>query len=242
MNETRIALALVALAVALLVGTFAYLAYDEPLGRETARVTKDSPAATPEDREDKRPGAQAESDGPKIETDPRSIQAQDGGPAPSGEVTPPSGRTPPNPPASAPLEADPPAAQGGGGVPAYDAPIRESYADGITEVVAETDATGEEEMRLVASHLASDYPGSGVLLIEFRERTNGAAHGAKRETGFALVFESREAALAPYLRYTEEEVDEIFEEDGGIRAVSYEDLGEEDPSLKGDLERISRRS
>ena len=122
-------------------------------------------------------------------------------------------------------------------MPAYDAPLRESEADGVTEVVVGTEATDEDEMRLVASDLASDYPGMGVLLVEFREGANGDA-SAGRETVFALVFGSREAALAPDLEYTEEEVDEIFEEDGGVRAVSYDDLEGEDPSLKDDLDRL----
>lgn len=93
-------------------------------------------------------------------------------------------------------------------------------------------------MRLVASDLAAYRPGDGVLLVEFHERTDGGTDGEGRETGFALVFGSREAAMAPDLEYTEEEVDEIFEEDGGVRAVSYEEFSQENPALKADLERI----
>lgn len=118
------------------------------------------------------------------------------------------------------------------------APLRESYADGITEVVVRTAASSEAEMRLVASDLAAYRPGDGVLLVEFHERTDGGTDGEGRETGFALVFGSREAAMAPDLEYTEEEVDEIFEEDGGVRAVSYEEFSQENPALKADLERI----
>ena len=142
---------------------------------------------------------------------------------------------PPQPAAPAPTEVNASVAQGA--VPAYDAPLREAQADGVTEVVVGTETTDEDGMRLVASDLASYYPGDGVLLVEFREGANGDPEGG-RESGFALVFGSREAALAPDLEYTEEEVEEIFEEDGGVRAVSYEEFGEENPALKDDLERI----
>ncbi len=44
--------------------------------------------------------------------------------------------------------------------------------------------------------------------------------------------------MAPDLEYTPQELNEIFEREGGVRAVSYEDLGEEDPSLRDHLDHI----
>jgi len=58
------------------------------------------------------------------------------------------------------------------------------------------------------------------------------------ETGFALVFDSRLAATVPYLSYTEEEKEAIFEEEGGIRVVGYEEFKEENPNLVDELESL----
>ena len=233
MNDTRIALAFVALAVALLVGTFAYLAYDRDDDSRRAAT------AASGEQEQPRSGAQTVADGLEtagIASGP--VPAEGDEPAPSGDAASSAeeATTPTQPAAAGQEGANASVAQGP--VPAYDAPLREAKADGVTEVVVETAARGEDGMRLVASDLASDYPpGDGVLLVEFREGANGDA-SAGRETGFALVFGSRKAALAPDLEYTPEEVEEIFEEDGGVRAVSYEEFGEENPALKDYLERI----
>ena len=227
-------MAFVALGVALLVGTFAYLAYDRGEGTRTTAA-----ADSAEQEEPRRSGAQTGVDGPEpAHSDPRSAVPTEGEqPAPPADVPPAAGdqNAPSQPSAPVPPEGNASVAQGT--VPAY-APLREVDADGVTEVVVDSEATGEEEMRLVASDLAPDYLSGGVLLVGFREGASGGA-STGRETGFALVFGSREAAMAPDLKYTEEEVDEIFEEDGGVRAVSYEDFGRENPALKDDLERIS---
>ncbi len=242
MNETRIALALVALGVVLLAATFAYLAYDRPGGAASAEPDGARSAATaaPLEREQEQRTSDAGKEAGEpttARTDPGSVRVKANGTPSSRNVAPsPEARAAP-PEALAPVPAEAGVTAARGEVPAY-APLRESYADGVTEVVVQTEAMHEDEMRLVASDLASYRPGEGILLVEFREGTNGDP-SAGRETGFALVYASREAALAPDLRYTEQEVDELFEEDGGIRAVSYRDLGEEDPSLKDDLERIS---
>ncbi len=234
MSETRIAVAFVALGVALLVGTFAYLAYDRGEGTRTTAA-----ADSAEQEEPRRSGAQTGVDGPEpAKADPREAVPTEGDqPAPPADVPPAAGEqaAPSQPYAPVPPEGNASVPQGT--VPAY-TPLRESEADGVTEVVVDTGATGEDEMRLVASDLASDYLGEGVLLVGFRQGANGDA-SAGRETGFALVFGSREAAMAPDLEYTPEEVDEIFREDGGVRAVSYEDFGRENPALRDDLARIS---
>ena len=212
----------------MLVGTFAYLAYDRSTSAGTDEVRSTQTDAASGQKRPKTAG-----------DDPRSLRAPDDEPVAPGASQPsPEPRTAPSQP-SAPAGAG---AEGSsvspGAVPAYDAPLRESRAGGVTEVVVGTEAKGEDEMRLVASDLASYYPpGDGVLLVEFREGVRGSASTGK-ETGFALVFGSRKAASAPDLDYTEQEVDEIFEEDGGVRAVSYEEFGEENPALKDDLERI----
>ena len=234
MNQTRIALAFVVLGVTLLVGTFAYLAYDRDDGTRSARAHDAQSTRTAAPGEQPRSGAETGTDGSAAGDDPRSAPEERAESAPT-EGSPPSaeGETAP-PQTPAPSEADPSTARGE--VPAY-ASLRESRADGVTEVVVGSEVTGEDEMRLVASDLASYYPGEDVLLVEFREGTNGGASSG-RETGFALVFGSRQAALAPDLEYTPQQVDELFEEDGGIRAVSYEEVGEENPALKDDLERI----
>ena len=239
LNETRIALAFVVLGVALLVGTLAYLAYDRDDGTRSAGAhdaRSTTTAAAPGGQEPPRSGAETGTDGPAAGDDPRSVPPERAESVPTEGSPPSAGRetTPPQPSAPVPTEADPSSARGE--VPAY-ASLRESRADGVTEVVVGAEVTAEDEMRLVASDLASDYPGEGVLLVEFREGANGGPSSG-RETGFALVFGSREAAMAPDLEYTPQQVDELFEQDGGIRAVSYEELGEENPSLQDDLERI----
>ena len=227
-------MAFVALGIALLVGTFVYLAYDRDDDSRSAPT-----AGSGEQEQQPRSGARTAADGPKtagIASSP--VPAEGDGPAPSGDAAPSAEEetTPTQHAADGQEGANASVAQGP--VPPYDAPLRESEADGVTEVVVGTEAKGEDEMRLVASDLASDHPpGDGVLLVEFREGANGDA-SAGRETGFALVFGSRKAAMAPDLEYTPEEVDEIFEEDGGVRAVSYEEFGEENPALKDDLERV----
>ncbi len=240
MKETRIALAFVALGIALLVGTFAYLAFDREDSRSAGTpAARGAATSASVEQEQRRSGARTGADGPETAgAASRSVQTSGDEPAPSGDAAPSAEEqtTLPQPAAAGQDGANVSVARGA--VPAYDAPLRESEADGVTEVVVGTEARGEDEMRLVASDLASDYPpGDGVLLVEFREGANvGAAAG--RETGFALVFGSKEAAMAPDLEYTEEEVDEIFEEDGGVRAVSYEEFSQENPALKDDLERI----
>lgn len=123
--------------------------------------------------------------------------------------------------------------------------IEESLGEDVRELVVGTGARGEEELRLVAEDLAEELPvpEDGVLLVEFRddpEADEDAGRFGLRETGFALVFDSEEAALAEDLRYDEEEARRIVEEEGGIRVVSFADFGEENPDLLDDLQSILR--
>lgn len=123
--------------------------------------------------------------------------------------------------------------------------IDESLGEDVRELVVSTGARGEEDLRLVTGDLAEELPApeDGVLLVEFRdEPETGEAAGryGLRETGFALVFDSEEAALAEDLRYDEEEARRIIEEEDGIRVVSFADFGEENPDLLDALENILR--
>jgi len=123
--------------------------------------------------------------------------------------------------------------------------IDESTGDGVRELVVATGARGEEELRLVTEELAEEVPApeDGVLLLEFRdvpESSEEAGRFGLRETGFALVFDSAEAALADDLPYEAEEVQQIVDEEGGIRVVSFADFGEENPDLADDLAGILR--
>lgn len=121
------------------------------------------------------------------------------------------------------------------GVPPY-SPVGETLGDGVREIAVETTSTGEPEMHRIASDLLSRHAGGEgeVLLVEF---FRGAGTAAEEETGFALAFPSKAVALAPDLHYSEEEVEEILAEEGGVRAVSYEDFSEENPALADDLRR-----
>ena len=109
-----------------------------------------------------------------------------------------------------------------------------SDAPGVREVVVSTAARREEGLRLVADELREkgNVSEDGTLLVEYRKRRDPS-----RETGFALVFDSERAVLeagktARYGEvYDEEDAEQIMEEEGGIRAVSYRDFAEENPGL-----------
>ncbi len=104
--------------------------------------------------------------------------------------------------------------------------IDESYAEGLRQIDVRTEANGEQQMRLIAEDLRAYTPRDGILLLDFN-RENGPSEG----TGFAMLFDSRAAAADPDLSYTEEEEEAIFEEDGGIRVVSFKEAEERDPNL-----------
>lgn len=104
-------------------------------------------------------------------------------------------------------------------------------AEGLRQIDVRTEAKGEQQMRLIAEDLSSYAPRDGILLLDFN-RENGPPEG----TGFAMVFDSRAAAADPNLSYTEEEEEAIFEEDGGIRVVSFKESEERDPNLVEEVE------
>lgn len=109
--------------------------------------------------------------------------------------------------------------------------IYERDAEGLRQIDVRTEAKGEQQMRLIAQDLSSYAPRDGILLLDFN-RENGPPEG----TGFAMVFDSRAAVAAPNLSYTEEEEEAIFEEDGGIRVVSFKESEERDPNLVEEVE------
>ena len=109
--------------------------------------------------------------------------------------------------------------------------LDERYAEGLRQIDVQTEAKGEQQMRLIAEDLRSFTPSDGILLLDFN-RENGPSTG----TGFAMLFDSRAAAADPNLSYTEEEEEAIFEEDGGIRVVSFKESEQRDPNLVEEAE------
>ena len=109
--------------------------------------------------------------------------------------------------------------------------VDERNTEGLRQVDVMTEARGEQQMRLIAEDLRYYTPKDGILLLDFN-RQNGPPEG----TGFAMVFDSRAAAADPNLSYTEEEEESIFEEDGGIRVVSFKESQERDPNLVEEVE------
>jgi len=119
--------------------------------------------------------------------------------------------------------------------------LEETAGTSVREVVVQTEARREEGLRLITEDLVEERPPSedGVLLVEFRDEARVGEDSGRfglRETGFAVAFDSEEAALADDLPYEEEEAQEIFEEEDGIRAVSFADFGDDNPDLADDLE------
>ena len=109
-----------------------------------------------------------------------------------------------------------------------------SDAAGVREVVVTAAEPREAGMRLIDEELrdAGNLPEDGTLLVEYRKDDD-----PERSTGFALVFDSERAVLEAGMTarygevYDEEDAEQIMEEEGGIRAVSYRDFAEENPGL-----------
>ncbi|MEW6635792.1 MAG: hypothetical protein AB1425_03155 [Actinomycetota bacterium] len=113
--------------------------------------------------------------------------------------------------------------------PAYQV-LDVSDAADVREVVVATAETREAGMRLIAEELreAGNLPEGGTLLVEYRKDD-----APEQSTGFALVFDSEEAVLAPgrYSDYDEADAEQIMEEEDGIRIVSFEEFAEENPTV-----------
>jgi hypothetical protein len=120
------------------------------------------------------------------------------------------------------------AQDGGAETPPYEVLDRHD-APGVRALVVASPETREAGMRLVSEDLRDDNtPENGVLLVEFR-----AEDAPDESTGFALVFDSESAILDSAIkdRYDEDDAREILEEEDGIRAVSFEEFAEENPTL-----------
>jgi hypothetical protein len=108
-----------------------------------------------------------------------------------------------------------------------------SDASGVREVVVATPAKREAAMVLVAQELKEENtPEGGTLLVEYR-----AAKDPHSSTGFALVFDDKEAILNAGATerfgevYDGEDAERIMEEEGGVRVVSFEEFAEDNPSV-----------
>ncbi|ABG05724.1 hypothetical protein Rxyl_2811 [Rubrobacter xylanophilus DSM 9941] len=105
-----------------------------------------------------------------------------------------------------------------------------SDAAGVREVVVTAAEPREAGMRLIDEELrdAGNLPEDGTLLVEYRKDDD-----PERSTGFALVFDSVEAVLAPgrYSDYGEADAEQIMEEEDGIRVVGFREFAEENPTI-----------
>ena len=114
-----------------------------------------------------------------------------------------------------------------------------SDASGVREVVVATPAGREAAMLLVAQELKEENtPEGGTLLVEYR-----GVKDPQMSTGFALVFDDKEAVLDAGATerfgevYDEEEAERIMGEEGGVRVVSFEEFAEDSPGV---WERVKR--
>jgi hypothetical protein len=107
--------------------------------------------------------------------------------------------------------------------------LRRLDGPGMVALGVRTAETGEEGLRRIAEDVRESHPTRGVLLVDFYESPQAAADS--EESGFALVFGSLDAALAPDLPYSEEQIEAIFAEEDGIRVVSYEGIRGSSPDL-----------
>lgn len=100
-------------------------------------------------------------------------------------------------------------------------------------VLVATAAKGEAGMRLIADDLRDEnLPDGGTLLVEYQGTDASAI-----PTGFALVFDDEDAVLDTGDNerfgevYDEEEAESIMDEEDGIRAVSFRQFAEANPTL-----------
>jgi hypothetical protein len=114
-----------------------------------------------------------------------------------------------------------------------------SDASGVREVVVATPAKRKAAMLLVAQELEEENtPEGGTLLIEYR-----GAKDPQMSTGFALVFDDKEAVLDAGATerfgevYDEEDAKQIVAQEGGVRVVSFEQFAEDSPGV---WERVKR--
>lgn len=120
-----------------------------------------------------------------------------------------------------------------------------SEAAGLREIEVASAAKTETEMRRVAEELQDvNVPEDGTLLIEFKKFRDSSV-----DTGFALVFDNRDAVLdagrgetsvqygEPYDR---REARRIMKEEDGMRIVGFKEFAEENPAVWKEARRSLR--
>lgn len=112
---------------------------------------------------------------------------------------------------------------------------------GIRQLDVSTPAGKESGMRLVVEKLREDNtPEDGALLIEFTD-----PEGA-RDTGFALVYDSKRAVMETGETerfgevYDEDEAERVMREEDGVRVVGYEEFVQDNPRLSDEVRRFLR--
>lgn len=106
------------------------------------------------------------------------------------------------------------------GVPPYEILAESPYGANEATMTVSTEATSEPDMRLVAEDLRYENQRYDALTITFTRPSTG---GAPTETGSAIVFNTREAALRS-IRYSPDQLEAVFEEKNGILVLSNESL------------------
>jgi len=106
------------------------------------------------------------------------------------------------------------------GVPPYEILAESPYGANDATMTVSTEATSEPDMRLVAEDLRYENQEYDALTVTF---TRPSAGGAPSESGSAIVFNTREAALRS-IRYSPDELEAVFAEDNGVLVLSNEDM------------------
>lgn len=114
-------------------------------------------------------------------------------------------------------------------------------AAGIRQMAVSTTAAKESGMRLVVEKLREDNtPEDGALLIEFTDPE------ASRDTGFALVYDSKRAVMEAGETerfgevYDEDAAKRIMREEDGVRVVGYKEFAQDNPRLSDEVRRFLR--
>ncbi len=110
-----------------------------------------------------------------------------------------------------------------GSVLDYEVVTRTELPNNEAEIIVSTEATSEEDMRLVAEDLRFRNQQYDAFTVGF---ARPGSDPAETGSGGVRVFNTREAALRA-TGYTPEEVDRIFREDAGILVLSTESITQE---------------
>lgn len=112
-------------------------------------------------------------------------------------------------------------------------------AAGIRQMDVSTPASKEAGMRLVVEKLRGENtPEDGTLLVEFKNQND-----VSRDTGFALVYDSKRALMDAGETerfgevYDKAEAKRIMREEDGVRVVGFRDFAERNPGLWDKIKR-----